>query len=68
MSDSSLNSYEDDPPGLVPMEITEDTMMEVDRRLYGGSRPEGTDSVRLQNWLILYWGGAVLNSIILLLM
>ena len=51
----SLDSYPDRPPELVPVDVTDDTVMAVAGRLSGGAGPGGTDSVSLQHWL-LYFG------------
>ena len=51
---ASLDSYPDLPPELVPVDITNDAVMEVAGRLSGGARPGGTDSVRLQHWLLRF--------------
>ena len=45
----SLDSYPDRPPELVPVDITDDTVMAVAGRLLGGAGPGGTDSVSLQH-------------------
>ena len=45
---ASLDSYLDRPPDLVLVDITDDTVTAVMRRLLGGAGPGGTDSVSLQ--------------------
>ena len=49
---TSLDSYPDRPPELVPVDITENTVIEVAGRLSGGAGKGGEDSVILQNWLL----------------
>ena len=51
---ASLGSYPDRPPELVNVNITDDTVTAVARRLLGGARPGGTDSVSLQHWLLRF--------------
>ena len=43
----SLDSYLDRPPGLVPVDITDNTVTAVAGRLSGGARLGGKDSVSL---------------------
>ena len=50
----SLDTYPDRPPELVPMDITDDTVMEVDGRLSRGAGLGGADSVSLQYWLLFF--------------
>ena len=57
-SASSLETYLDRPPELVPVDITDDTVTEVAGRLSGEAGPGGTDSVILQHWL-LHFGAAI---------
>ena len=49
---ASLDSYLGRPLELTPVDITEDTVTEVSRRLSAGPGPGGTDSVSLQHWLL----------------
>ena len=51
---SSLESYLDLPPELVPVDITNNTVPAVVGRLSGGARPVGTDSVSLQHWMLRF--------------
>ena len=48
---ASLDSYPDQPPELVPVDIIDDTVTAVAGRLSGGARLGGTDSVSLHHWL-----------------
>ena len=51
---SSIYSYPNQPPELVPVEITDNTVTAVARRLSGGAGPGGKDSVSLQHWLLRF--------------
>ena len=49
---ASLDSYPDRLAEIVPVDITNDMVMEVAGRLSRGAGPGGTDSVNLQHWLL----------------
>ena len=49
---ASLDSYPDQPPELVPVDITDNTVMAVVGRLSGRAGPGGMDLVSLQHWLL----------------
>ena len=51
---ASLDSYPDRPPELVPVDITNNTVMSVAGQLSGEAGPGGTDSVSLQHWLLRF--------------
>ena len=51
---ASLTPYTGGPPEITPVEITNDTVTAVARRLSGGAGPRGTDSVSLQHWLLRF--------------
>ena len=55
---ASLDCYTGRPPELTPVDITDDTVTAVARRLSGGAGPGGTDSVSLQHWLLRF-GAAI---------
>ena len=55
---ASLDSYLDRTPELVPVDITDDTVMAVVGRILGGAGSGKTDSVSLQHW-ILWFGWRV---------
>ena len=50
--DISLDAYPGLPPELIHIDMTDDKVIAVMRRLSGGSRSGGTDSVNLQHFLI----------------
>ena len=51
---ASMDTYPDQPPELVPVYITNETVMEVARRLSRGAGPGGMDSVSLQHWILIF--------------
>ena len=51
---ASLNLYPDQPPELVPVDITDNTVTTVVGRLSGGAGTGGKDSVSLQHWLLRF--------------
>ena len=51
---ASLDLYPDCPLEIVLVDITNNTLTSVVGRLSGGDGPGGTDSVRLQNWLLRF--------------
>ena len=51
---SSLDTYSERPPEIVPVDTTNNTVMEVAGRLYGVSGPGGMDSVSLQHWILIF--------------
>ena len=57
---ASLDSYPDRPLEIVPVDITNDTVMAVAGRLSEGAGPVGTNSVSFQHWL-LHFGAASLE-------
>ena len=44
-----LDVYPNNPPEMVPVDITDDVVLAVAGRLLGGAGPGGTDSVSLQH-------------------
>ena len=54
---TSLDSYPDRPPDLVPVDITNDTVTAVAEQISGGAELGRTESVSLQHWL-LHFGAA----------
>jgi hypothetical protein len=54
---SVLEKYET-LPDLVALDITEDTVEQVARRLSGSAGPGGTDSAAFQHWLIQFGGAS----------
>ena len=52
---ASLNSYPGGPLEIVPVDVTEETVIDIVGLLYGGAGPGGADLVSLQNW-ILHFG------------
>ena len=50
-----LDTYTGQPLEIVLVNITEDTVMEIVGLLSGGARMEGTDLVRLQQWILRLW-------------
>ena len=51
---SSLYSYPNQTPELVPVYITDDTVTAVAGRISGRARPGGIDSVSLQHWFLRF--------------
>ena len=51
---TSMDSYPDRPPEIVPVNITDDTATAVAGQLLGGASPGGTDSFRLQHRLLRF--------------
>ena len=49
-----LDTYADNPPEMVPVDITDDVVSAVAGRLSGGEGPGGTDLVSLQHWLLRF--------------
>ena len=49
-----LDLYSDRPKELVPVDITNNTVMSVAGRLSGGAGPGGTGYVSLQHWLVRF--------------
>ena len=49
-----LDAYPNNPPEMVPVNITDDVVAAVAGRLLGGAGPGGTDSVSLQHWLLRF--------------
>ena len=49
-----LDAYPNNPPEMVPVDITNDVVLAVAGRLSGGAGPGGTDSVCLQHWLLSF--------------
>ena len=49
---ASLDLYLNCPPELIPVDITDNMVMEVAGRISGGEGLGGTDSVILQHWLL----------------
>ena len=49
MTAASLDTYQDCPPEIISVDITNDKVAEVEGRLYGGAGPGGTESVSLQH-------------------
>ena len=51
---ASLDAYPNNPPEMVPVNITENGVAAVAGRLSGGASPGGTDLVSLQHWLLRF--------------
>ena len=51
---ASLDSYPGQPPELILVDTTEDTVTVVAGRLSVGAGPGGIDSVSLQHWLMRF--------------
>ena len=49
-----LDTYTDNPPEMVPVDITDDVLSAVAGSLLGGPGPGGADSVSLQHWLLRF--------------
>ena len=45
-------------PELFPLDITDDTMTEVERKLSGGLGPGGLDLVSMQHWILQFGEGS----------
>ena len=56
-SGASLDAYPNNPPEMVPVDITDDVVLAVAGRLLGRAGPGGTDLVSLQHWF-LHFGAA----------
>ena len=61
---ASLDCYTGRPPELTPVDITDDMVMTVARRLLGGAGPGGTDSVALQHWILRFGAASAEMSLI----
>ena len=55
---SDLEDHDGELPDFVPLDITEETVATIARRLSGGAGPGGTDSVSLQHWLLRFGGAS----------
>ena len=53
-SAASLDAYPNNPPEIVPVDITDDVVVAVAGRLTGVAGTGGTDSVSLQHWLLRF--------------
>ena len=51
---SIIYAYLGQPPELVPVNLTDSIVVEVVRRLSGGTGPGGTDSISLHHWLLSF--------------
>ena len=51
-SAACLDAYPNNPPEIVPVDITDYVVLAVAGRLLGGAGPGGTDLVSLQHWLL----------------
>ena len=51
---SSLDAYPNNPPDMVPVDITDDVLTAVAGRISGGAGPGGTYLVSLQQWLLRF--------------
>ena len=51
---ASLDAYPNNPPEMVPVDITDDVVVAVAGRLSGGAGPGATDLVSLQHWLLRF--------------
>ena len=60
-SAACLDTYPNNPPEMVPVDITDDVVSAVAGRLSGGAGPGETDSVSLQHWLLGF--GAEISKI-----
>ena len=49
-----MDAYPDNPPEMVPVEITDNVVTAVAGRLSGGEGPGRTDSVSLQHWFLSF--------------
>ena len=53
-SAACLDAYPNNPPEMVPVDITDDVVAAVAGRLLGGAGPGGTDLVSLQHWILRF--------------
>ena len=53
-STASLDTYPNNPPEMVPVDITDNVVAAVAVRISGGAGPGGADSVSLQHWLLRF--------------
>ena len=53
-SAESLDAYPENPPEMVPVDITDNVVMAVAGRILVGAGTGGTDSVSLQHWLLRF--------------
>ena len=51
---SRIDSYTYQLLELVPVDITKDTVTEIEACLSGSARPGGADSVRLKHWILRF--------------
>ena len=51
---ASLDAYLNNPPEMVPVNITDDVLLAVAGCLLGGAGPGGTDSISIQHWLLRF--------------
>ena len=49
-----LYRYEGDPPEMVQLDVTAETVSDAGWWIFGGSGPGGTDMVSLQHWILWY--------------
>ena len=49
-----MDVYPNNPPEMVPVDITYDAVSAVAGRLLGGAGPGGDDSVSLQHWILRF--------------
>ena len=54
LSAACLDAYPNNPPEMVPVDITNDVVAAVAGRLSGGADPGGTDLVSLQHWMLRF--------------
>ena len=54
LSAACLDTYAENSPEMVPVDITDDVVSSVAGRLLGGAGPGETDSVILQHWLLRF--------------
>ena len=54
LSAACLDAYPNNPPEMVPVDITDDVVSAVAGHLLGGAGPGGTDSVSLQHCLLRF--------------
>ena len=53
-SAACLYAYPSNPPEMVPVDITDDVVLEVAGRFSGGAGPGRTDLVSLQHWFLRF--------------
>ena len=53
-SAACLDAYPNNHLEMVPVDITDNVVLEVAGRLLGGAEPGGTDSFSLQHWLLRF--------------